>query len=190
VDDVDPHDNVPIRKPDGLTDLEGDPQFAPAEVTIRAPGSVFAKGDKFVVADMAQLPAMKQPGQHTVSVPVRWNQHGSDIAIQPETVNVTFTVRSKTVQVTEKGVPIWPAGPIVALQEYHIDAPAALQQITLEGPKEEIAALENNGLFGLVYLRDVPEGQTVDEPVHFVLPPGVRVTKDYTVPVKITKIRP
>ena len=194
VDNVEEHNEIPIHKPDGLTDLEGEPQFAPVDVTIRAPESVFAKGDKFVVADMAQLAAMKQPGSHTVSVPLRWNQHGPNITIQPETVNVTFTVRSKVIQKTEKGVPIWPAGPIVALQQYHIDAPTALQEINLEGTPDQIKSLEDNGLFALLYLRDVREGETVDEPVHFVLPPGMRVLgkdgkpADYTVPVKITKI--
>lgn len=191
-----------VQIPENLRPLLGATTFDPPRVSLRAPNRTIADlvrlGALRALADATALEALRTPGRHRLdAVPVRVpGPAGAPLSLSPSTVAATVVVRQSDVAFQIASVPVWAlsAPGLSARYEFEM-TPAALANVTVVGPPEQIDLLQR-GEFqakAIVEIRsdNVPLEAARPLPVKFDLPAGVRVQQPElfgTVDVRATEL--
>ncbi len=183
-------DQMPIRIDAGNVTLPEEPKAEPPVVTVIMPASIAAAlpTDTLLMArlDEKQLNAL-EPGPHEFPVPVVLPPvlHDKHVRVEPARVTVTFTITSRTSELTYRA-PLFILGPPADLAEYEVIPTERFVSINLIGPPDTMEQIESGQLREQVYAElRVPReklddaaasGDETDHSATFRLPPGVRAS--------------
>ncbi|MEX0655722.1 MAG: hypothetical protein WD534_08710 [Phycisphaeraceae bacterium] len=173
------------------------PRIEPSRVAVTVPASQRARvAELQAVARLDDVGALEPDQQHTVdlrvslseAVNLRW------MRVQPETVEVTFTLREQTDTVTLTSVPIEVQVSPLLLRRYMIDVSdehMVLRDVVLTGPADEIDRIRRKERPIRAYLR--PTADELDRGVEMLnvdldKPSAVAIeTPLPAVPVQVTQ---
>ena len=190
------HRELTVQPPTDIPNLSPDSRFEPAKVEVSGPEKLLNNQDQLkVFASLDGLEELKRPGEHrNLSVPVTLVPPLPELSIDPPLVKATITMLKMDASTVIGPIPIevqLPPG-MVGQYDLTLTAGASVNQIHVSGPQQDIDALKNFAPKAI--LEVLPSDARLDtpsKPLHFVLPPNVKVRDDdAAVPVefKLTKL--
>lgn len=189
---IDPLESLGLRVvaelPPGLLQLDGDLQVEPPEAFARLPAALRRETSTLTVLavpDRRQLEQL-EPGTHTLTVALQFPPGLAAVArgaaIDPPTVQISFTSRSRTATTTLASVPVQVAGISGELQRHTVAVQDEfLREVVLSGPPEAIARIDAGQarIVAFVHLdsRDLDRRIETKRVSLWMLPKGVSVQR-------------
>jgi hypothetical protein len=193
---------VEVKVPPEVTNLEGAATFTPARIVVQATRSALpSNGEINLYANLAATGKLSQQGLQT-DVPVSVGIPGianEDVQFEPNTVKATFTVRAFDQVAELPSMPIWgPSLPLPLLKGYVVETSAdSLSNVPVIGPPEKIAYLLNPESQKpiariIISLPTDTDGRSRPAKLVYEFPPqaeGVKVKPEFTptIEYKLTK---
>lgn len=192
---------VTARVETDLSDAQvaGDIAVEPQDVSVTIPKEALAAMPELRPVAMVEVSALERGRRHSVDadvslprVPARW---ADAVRISPARVRVAFALRSNVRTATLASVPVQVAAPPAQLARFDI-APAAgfdaLRQVSVSGPAEAIAALEDGSarVAAVISLggEDFAPGTVSRRIGAWIAPPGVTVLRVGDVPASAAEV--
>lgn len=169
------------------TQTQGDVVIEPDSVFARLPSAAWREGRDPVaraVFDRRELESLEPGRRYTLDAQVQLPPQLAAVvgggAVEPATVKVAFTPRSRDRTTTLASVPVQVAGPAEEFTKHRVEVdPGFLRQVTVSGPAEAIARIEERRerIVAFVHLDSTELALRVPSKriSLWMLPPGVSV---------------
>jgi hypothetical protein len=174
------------------------PIFDPPVVRVTGPQSVLERysevdvaGRPILRADLANVPEIRTPGEHTVAevslLRPEVFRSASDpglFTFSPDRVRATFRIRQADVSYTIPSIPVFPLAAATFLDEYRAEYEPTITNVVVRGRPDLIAALRNETLEKKpkaileITRDDLPAGRTRVRRLRFDLPEGLTVSPE------------
>lgn len=137
---------IEVQAPPDVSDnLQGQPVFTPASITVRAPHAAFpANGKIFVYADLASTGLLDKPGSQSANNIKIWASPmpADQVELSTSSVKATFDVRQLGATFTISSVPIYIQASASLQEKFWVKSnPLNLTNIEVIGPQEKLDLL-------------------------------------------------
>ena len=166
--------------PSEVTNLAGPPAFEPRTVRVRGPRAKLEdpREPLVVVAELTGRDELQTPGPKDIAaVPLRASIDDPSIQLSPTTVRAIIDVSQREEKFLIASMPIWHSTPAGLLQQYRVEAPPSVPNITVIGPHDQIQSLARGEYRPKALLEITAEdaGERIPRELKFDLPDRVKV---------------
>jgi hypothetical protein len=134
-----------------------------------------------VYAELSNREELQTPGPKEIAaVTVRSSINDPSITLTPTTVRATLDVAQREEKYLIASMPIWHSTPTGLLQQYRVEAPPSVPNITVIGPSDQIELLRSGSYRpkALLELTAEDAGKRQQRELKFDLPDRVKVVAD------------
>ena len=175
--------NVEVRVPSDVTNLAGPPAFEPRMVRVRGPKAKLEdpREPLIITAELSGREEIQTPGPKDIAaVPLRSSISDASIQIFPNTVRATIDVSQQEEKFAIASMPIWHCVPTGLLNQYRVEAPPNIPNITVIGPHDQIQLLQRGEYRPKAILEMTAEdvGKRQQRELKFDLPDRVKVVAE------------